>query len=260
MTETAIGREALVLRAFVELADTLVDDYDVIDLLDRLATYSVELLAADAAGILLGAADATLRVVASTNEQTEWMELLQLEADEGPCVDCYRSAAPVSVTDLAGAAVRWPRFITALAGRGSYGSVHALPLRLRGEAIGTLNLFHHLPGALPDADLALGQALADVATVGILSERAASRGEVLSEQLQTALNSRIVIEQAKGVLAERGQLDMDAAFDRLRRYARSHTMHISDVARQVVLADLSADVLAGTPTPRPGPGTAHFDR
>lgn len=260
MIETATGREALVLRAFVELADTLVDDYDIIDLLDRLAGHCVELLAADAAGILLGDADATLRVVASTNERTEWMELLQLQADEGPCVDCYRSAAPVSVTDLAGAAVRWPRFVTALAGRGTYGSVHALPLRLRGEAIGTLNLFHHLPGALPDADLALGQALADVATVGILSERAISRGEVLAEQLQSALNSRIVIEQAKGVLAQRGRLDMDAAFDRLRRYARHHTVHISDVARQVVLTDLSADVLAGIPTPRRGTGTARSDR
>jgi hypothetical protein len=247
MTETIHGREALVLRAFVELADTLVDDYDVIDLLDRLAGYSVELLAADAVGILLGDAESALRVVASTNEQTEWMELLQLQADEGPCVDCYRSATPVSVTDLAGAAVRWPRFVAALAGRGIYGSVHALPLRLRGEAIGTLNLFHRVPGALPDADLALGQALADVATIGILSERAISRGEVLTEQLQSALNSRVIIEQAKGVLAQRGELGMDAAFDRLRRYARHNSLRISEVARQVVLTDLSADVLAGTP-------------
>ena len=248
MTGTVHGREALVLRAFVELADTLVDDYDVIDLLDRLAGYSVELLAADAAGILLGDAESTLRIVASTNEQTEWMELLQLQADEGPCVECYHSAAPISVTDLAGAADRWPRFIAALAGRGAYGSVHALPLRLHGEAIGTLNLFHHVPGALPDADLALGQALADVATIGILSERAISRGEVLTEQLQITLNSRIVIEQAKGVLAQRGQLAMGAAFDRLRHYARHHNLRISEVARQVVLTDLSADVLAGIPT------------
>jgi hypothetical protein len=132
-----------------------------------------------------------------------------------------------------------------LAGRGTYGSVHALPLRLHGTAIGTLNLFHHLPGALPDADLALGQALADVATVGILSERATSRGEVLTEQLQTALNSRIVIEQAKGVLAQRGGLTMDAAFHRLRRYARGNHLHISEVARRVVLTDLAAAVLGG---------------
>jgi GAF domain-containing protein len=248
MSETAPGREALVSRAFVGLADTLVDDYDVIDLLDRLAAYSVELLAADAAGILLGDAESTLRVVATTNERVEWMELLQLQAEEGPCVDCYRSGVPVSVTDLADAALRWPQFIAALTQRGAYGSVHALPLRLRGQAIGTLNLFHHQPGPLPEADLALGQALADVATIGILSERAIRRGEVVNEQLQVALNSRIVIEQAKGVLAQRGELGMDAAFDRLRRYARHHNLRLSEVASQVVLTDLAADVLTGAPT------------
>ena len=141
------AREALVSRAFVGLADTLVDDYDIIDLLDRLAGYSVELLAADAAGIMLGDARQQLRVVASTNEQSDWMELLQLEADQGPCLDCYRSGAAVSVADLTDAAARWPRFVAALAQRGTYGSVHALPLR--DEPLGTLNLFHRLPGLLP---------------------------------------------------------------------------------------------------------------
>lgn len=247
VTETATGREALILQAFVELADTLVDDYDLIDLLDRLAAHSVELLAADAAGIMLADAESTLRVVASTNEQTEWMELLQLQADEGPCVECYRSGVPVSVTDLTEATGRWPRFVAALARGGTYGSVHALPLRLRREAIGTLNLFHHLPGALPEADLALGQALADVATIGILSERQIRRGEVVTEQLQIALNSRIIIEQAKGVLAQRGQLGMDTAFDRLRRFARNHNLRLSEVARQVVLTDLATEVLATQP-------------
>ena len=248
MTETARGREALMIQAFVGLADTLVDDYDIIDLLDRLAGYSVELLAADAAGILLGDAESILRVVATTNEEVEWMELLQLQAEEGPCVDCYRSGVPVSVTDLADAALRWPQFIAALTQRGAYGSVHALPLRLRGQAIGTLNLFHHQPGPLPEEDLALGQALADVATIGILSERAIRRGEVVNEQLRIASNSRIVIEQAKGVLAQRGGLGMDVAFDRLRRYARQRGLRLSEVASQVVLTDLAADVLAGAPT------------
>ena len=133
MTVAAGDRESLIIRAVVELADTLVDDYDVIDLLDRLASHSVELLAAGSAGILLGDAESTLRVVATTDERTEWMELLQLQAEEGPCLDCYRSGTPVSVIDLADAAVRWPRFIAALAERGAFGSVHALPLRLRGE-------------------------------------------------------------------------------------------------------------------------------
>ncbi len=130
MTVAAGDRESLIIRAVVELADTLVDDYDVIDLLDRLASHSVELLAAGSAGILLGDAESTLRVVATTDERTEWMELLQLQAEEGPCLDCYRSGTPVSVIDLADAAVRWPRFIAALAEQGAFGSVHALPLRL----------------------------------------------------------------------------------------------------------------------------------
>jgi GAF domain-containing protein len=244
MNEAASGREALLIRAFVELADTLVDDYDIIDLLDRLAGYCVELLAADSAGILLADARRELRVVASTNEQTEWMELLQLQADEGPCVECFRTATPVSVVDLSEATRRWPRFAAALADRESFRSVHALPLRLRGEPIGTLNLFHRRAGSLPAADLALGQALADTATIGILSERAINRGEVLNEQLQTALNSRIIIEQAKGVLAERGSLGMDAAFDRLRGYSRVHNLKLSDVGRQIIESDLAAAVLA----------------
>ena len=133
MTEAESTRETLLIRAFVELADTLVDGYDLIDLLDRLAAYCVQLLAADAAGILLADAQQNLRVVASTNEQTEWMELLQLQSDEGPCVDCFRSAAGVSVVDLSEAAGRWPRFAAALADRESYRSVHALPLRLRAK-------------------------------------------------------------------------------------------------------------------------------
>lgn len=246
-----VGREEVVIMAFVGLADTLVDDYDIIDLLDRLAAYSVELLAAEAAGIMLSDAQQRLRVVASTNEQSDWMELLQLQADEGPCVDCYRSGAPVSIADLADAAARWPRFVAALAERGTYGSVHALPLRLRGEPIGTLNLFHRQAGPLPAADLALGQALADVATIGILSERAIRRGEVVNEQLQTAVNSRVIIEQAKGVIAERGRLSMNEAFDRIRRYARNHNLRLAEVAREIVDTDTgNGAAVLGTPATR----------
>ena len=242
--EAGTSREQLLIRAFVGLADTLVDDYDVIDLLDRLVGYSVELLEADAAGILLADPQGGLRVVASSNEQTEWIELMQLQADQGPCVECFGTGAPVSITDLDDTTSRWPRLAAALADHNSYRSVHALPLRLRGEAIGAMNLFHHQPGPLPATDLALGQALADVATIGILQERAIRRGEVLNEQLQTALNSRILIEQAKGVLAEHGNLTMVIAFDRLRSYARRHNLRLSAVAQQVIDADLAAAVLA----------------
>ena len=192
-------------------------------------------------------------MVASTNEQTEWMELLQLQADQGPCVECFRTATPVSVVDLSETTRRWPRFAAALADRACYRSVHALPLRLRGEPIGALNLFHRRPGPLPPADLALGQALADTATIGILSERAINRGEALNEQLQNALNSRVIIEQAKGVLAERGGIGMDAAFDRLRGYSRNHSLKLSDVGRQIIESDLATAVLAGRPSRKTTP-------
>jgi GAF domain-containing protein len=243
------GREALISRALVSLADTLVDEYDIIDLLDRLVGFSMELLAADAAGILLGDAHQELQVVAASSEDAQLMELLQLQAGEGPCLDCFRTLAPVSVPDLADAVERWPRFVAAVSQRGAFRSVHALPMRLRGQAIGAMNLFHRQPGPLPPTDLALGQALADVATIGILSERAIRHGEVINEQLQTALNSRVIIEQAKGVLSQRGELSMDMAFDRLRRYARANNLRLSDVARRVIDTELAADVLAGTPDP-----------
>jgi GAF domain-containing protein len=247
MNPVETGREHLITRAFVSLADTLVDEYDVIDLLDRLVGYSVELLAADAAGIVLADARGELRAVAASSQDAQLMELLQLQCDQGPCLDCVRSGFPVSVVDLtvAAAAERWPVFAAAVADSAAFRSVHALPLRLRGEAIGALNLFHRQPGPLPPVDLALGQALADVATIGILSERALRHGEILNEQLQSALNSRVIIEQAKGVLTQRGNLSMDAAFDRLRSYARSRNLRLSEVARQVVETDL-ADEVVGT--------------
>jgi GAF domain-containing protein len=243
MSPVGIGREQLLSRAFVGLADTLVDDYDIIDLLDRLVGYSVELLTADAAGILLVDSQQALQVVASSHEDANVMELLQLQSDQGPCMECFSTGEAVSVPDLADVGGRWPVFVAAVAERGVYRSVHALPLRLRGETIGTMNLFHGQSGVLPAADLVLGQALADVATIGILSERAIRSREVVAEQLQTALNHRMIIEQAKGVLAHQGNLTMAAAFDRLRRYARNHNARLSEVARKVVETDLAAEVL-----------------
>ncbi|WP_345418898.1 GAF and ANTAR domain-containing protein [Pseudonocardia xishanensis] len=232
-------REQRIARAFVELADTLVDDYDMIDLLDRLVAHSVDLLAADAAAIMLADADGGLRTVAASSEDAQLMELLQLQSGEGPCMESVRTSAPVVVTDLT-TTDRWPRFVAAAATRGAFRSVHALPLRLRGEAIGAMNLLHRVPGPLPADDLALGQALADVATVGILAERAIRRGEIVAEQLQTALNSRVVIEQAKGVLSQVGGLAMDQAFERLRRYSRGRNLRLVEVARDLVNQRLDA--------------------
>lgn len=238
------------------LADTLVADYDTIDLLDRLVGFCVDLLPADAAGIVLGDARRELRVVAASSEAAELMELLQLQSDEGPCLDCFQSAAAVSVADLTSAGERWPTFVAAVEERGQFRAVHALPLRLRGQAIGALNLFDHEPCPLPGPDLALGQALADVATIGILQERAIRRAEVVNEQLQTALNSRVTIEQAKGALSQSLGVSVEEAFDRLRVYARSQNLKLSDIARRVVHRELDPAGFTASSPPSSGSGPA----
>jgi GAF domain-containing protein len=174
------------------------------------------------------------------------MELLQLQSGEGPCVECVRTSAPVAVVDLSDTD-RWPRFVAAVTARTGFRSVHALPLRLRGQAIGAMNLLHRAPGPLPESDLVLGQALADVATIGILAERTVRRNEVVAEQLQTALNSRIIIEQAKGVIAQSGGLPMDQAFERLRGYSRRHNLRLAEVARSVVTGKLTPRAVVAEP-------------
>jgi len=217
---------------FVEMADTLVDEFDVIDFLHVLAERCVQLLGVSAAGLLLTDQQGALQVVAASSERTRLLELFQLQTDQGPCVDCFRAGAPVSVADLASAG-RWPRF-TAAAAEVGFAAVHALPMRLRDEVVGALNLFDTNPGPLERGTLRVGQALADVATIGLLQQRAIHRRDVLTEQLQTALNSRVLIEQAKGVVAERLHLDLDDAFTLLRSRARSHNRRLSDLARAVV--------------------------
>ena len=240
MSRPDTSREESINRAFVTLADTLVDDYDVIDLLYELVGFCVELLPAEAAGIVLGDARRELRAVAASSEAAHLMELLQLQSDEGPCLDCFQSGAPVNVANLDEASGRWPGFVAAVRERGRFRSVHALPLRLRGRAIGALNLFRDQPGPLATPDLSLAQALADVATIAILQERAIRRGEILSEQLQTALNSRIILEQAKGALAQHSGLGLDSSFEHLRRYARSRNLRLVDVARAIIDRSLEA--------------------
>ncbi|MEV4622462.1 GAF and ANTAR domain-containing protein [Asanoa sp. NPDC049573] len=224
--------EAQLADVFVEMADTLVDDFDVIDFLHVLTQRCVQLLSVSAAGLLLTDQRDALQVVAASSERTRLLELFQLQTDEGPCVDCFRTGQPVSVADLPSAG-RWPRF-TAAAAEVGFAAVHAVPMRLRAEVIGALNLFDTTPGPLDEGKLRIGQALADVATIGLLQQRAIHRREVLTEQLETALRSRILIEQAKGVLAERLHLDMAEAFTLLRGNARSHNQRLSDLAQAVV--------------------------
>jgi transcriptional regulator with GAF, ATPase, and Fis domain len=239
------SREERLAGAFVDLADTLVDDFDVLDFLHSLATHCIALLDVDEAGLMLADGSGRLVVAASSTEQVRLLELFEVQNDEGPCLDCFAGGEPVLVDDLATEQPpTWPRF-GAEATAAGFRCVVALPLRLRNETIGALNLFRAAPGPLVEGDRSLAQALADVATIGILQERGSSRRELLARQLQEALSSRIVIEQAKGVLAERAGVHVDAAFQLLRGYARSHGLQLSEVARRVVAGDLNLDRTSG---------------
>jgi GAF domain-containing protein len=233
----AQDREQLLAETFVVLADTLVDDYDVVDLLHQLVDACVNLLGVTAAGLMIDDQRGNLAVVASSNEETRLLEILQLQSDAGPCLDCVRSGVPVTVDDLEVDQARWPVFAAAAMSAG-FRSVAAVPLRLRTETIGALNMFHGEPHPVAVNDRRLAQALADVATIGILQRRSSHRSAMMAEQLQHALNSRVVIEQAKGVLAERNSVDMDAAFTSLRRYARNHNRKLSELAMDVVRGDI----------------------
>ena len=235
-------RETLLARTLVELADTLVDDFDVVDLLTRLADSCVDVLDVGAAGLMLASPSGELRVMASSSEAMRMLELFEVQAQEGPCLDCYRGGQAVAEVDLTAATDRWPRFAPEAFAAG-FRSVHALPMRLRGAVIGALNLFHVDEGRMRSADVEAAQALADVATIAILQHRAAMEAQLLTEQLNHALNSRIVIEQAKGMVAERRGLDMAEAFALLRKHARDQNLRLADVAARVIAGDLAAAAL-----------------
>ena len=234
-------REQRLGEVFVSLADTLVADYDVIDLLYNLSTACVELLAVDTAGIMVTAdGKGALQTVASSHERTELLELFQLQNDEGPCLDTFRQGRPVTCHDLSREGGRWPTFSAHAVKRG-YRSVHTRPMRVRNTVIGALNLFGDRPGPMPETDLHTAQALADIATISIIRDRTADTLTELVEQLQTALSSRVAIEQAKGMLAGRLGIDTDAAFSRLRQYARSHGERLTGVAQKVLDGSLMTE-------------------
>ncbi len=245
-----MSRETLLAKTLVELADTLVADFDVVDLLTRLANRCVDVLDVGAAGLMLAAPDGGLRVMASSSEAMLLLELFELEAEEGPCVDCYRTGQPVVNQDLEAANGRWPRFAAEALAAG-FQSVHALPMRLRGTVIGALNLFHIERGEMRQGDVDAAQAFADVATIAILQHRAAIEAQVLNEQLNHALNSRVVIEQAKGMVAEREGLDMEQSFATLRHYARDNNLRLVDVATDVIGGELPASALGRRHRPDP---------
>jgi GAF domain-containing protein len=231
-------REGRLVDTFVTLADTLVVGYDVVDLLHTLVTACAELLDASAAGLMLADSDGQLAVVASTSEKSRLVELMQLSSGNGPCVEAFTTGAVFELPDIATVAATWPAFYREAEAQG-FKAVHAVPLRLRGKVLGTLNLFLTRTGRLTDEDASAAQGLADVATIGILHERAARENQIAREQLQYALNSRVVIEQAKGVIAQTHSVDMDAAFNTLRQYARSNNLNLRDVAEKVISRTLT---------------------
>jgi GAF domain-containing protein len=241
----------LLSETFVELTDTMVADFDVIDFLHVLTSRSVELLDASAAGLLLADPRGELRVLAASSEAARVLELFQLQSDQGPCLDCFRSGQPVTAADL-DADQRWPRFAAA-AGQAGFRAVQALPMRLRDQVIGALNLFRDTAGPFDAEAVHVGQALADVATISLLHDRSMRRSDTLNEQLQAALNSRVIIEQAKGKLAERLGVDVDQAFTILREQARNHNQRLSDLARAFVDGTQAVTGPASSPrVSRPG--------
>ncbi|WP_410599554.1 GAF and ANTAR domain-containing protein [Amycolatopsis sp. lyj-90] len=241
LQQTSHDRERQVSRTFVSLADTLVADFDIADFLSMLTEQCVDLLGVSAAGVILLDSNGGLQVVATSSQRAELLGLFAVQTDDGPCIDCVRSGAPVSSADLSAETHRWPRF-TAAAAECGFRAAHALPMRLRDQVVGVMTLLDTGIGGPDRDDIELGQALADVATIGILQQRSIERGDQLTGQLQTALDSRVVIEQAKGVLAEHGQVSMDEAFTRLRGYARTHHHRLTELAHAVAggTADLTA--------------------
>jgi GAF domain-containing protein len=219
---------------FVDLADTLVDEFDVHDLLYTLASRCVELLGAGAAGILLAENGNDLRLVVSTSERAQLVELFQIQSDEGPCLDCFRSGEAVAAERREDAEERWPNFAAAAAEQG-FARVMALPMRLRGQVVGALNLFATADSPpVIEPLVPIAQAMADVATIAILQDRLARSRTVINEQLQEALTSRILIEQAKGILAASLDVSTDVAFELLRQRARSTRRRLADLAQETI--------------------------
>lgn len=246
---SALTRQRLTATTFLEIVDTLVGDFDVIDVLTSLTSRSVELLDAAAAGILIADSDGHLCVVGASNEQTHLLELFQIQNDEGPCLDSFRTGRVVRHSDL-DVVSPWPRFSAECTDAG-YASVCAVPLRLMTHTLGCLNLFMSEPGGLSDTDVALAQALADVASVAIVHDKAIRVARIRKGHLQHALTSRIAIEHAKGMIAEHGQVDMDEAFVRLRAFARHGNRRLTEVAAALVAGTTGVGEVTAAKRPPP---------
>src|SRR5256884_297961 len=243
-------READVVKSLVEMADTLAGDYDVVDMLTGVADRCVHLLGVSAAGVMLASPAGSLALVASSSEAMRLLELFELQQQEGPCLDAFRTGEPVQHQNLQAGAGRWPSF-SAAARKAGFASASALPLRLRDVTLGALNLLSVTRAPMDQADVIVARAFADLAALAIVQHRAGAEAQRLNEQLSGALTSRVVIEQAKGVIAERAGIDLAEAFSRLRAYARNHNLRLTDVAQTAI--DGTLDPKAWAPSTRPAP-------
>jgi GAF domain-containing protein len=238
-------REHSVTEAFVTLADGLVGSFDVVELLNDLTEVCARLLDVASAGLLLADDLGVLHVIAATSESTRSLELFQVQRDEGPCLVCYHTGEALSIANLPLEIERWPQFVPAAVKRG-FISVHAVPMRLQEDVLGALGLFGTTVGTLNEDDLNLAQALAHVASVALVSGNATADRDRLSHQLQTTLNSRVYIEQAKGVIAEYSNISMDEAFAVLRNYSRDHNLKLTDVARATATRSMPLEEVTGS--------------
>jgi GAF domain-containing protein len=236
-------RETRISAAFVAVADTLTTNFDVVDLLHTLVHECVEILEMKAGGLMLADSAGELQLMTSTSEAAAFVEVMQLDAASGPCIDCFTKGAAVSVSEIEEDPSRWPEFGKAALAEGFHSAL-ATPMKLRGRVIGTMNLFGASPGEVSARDAAVAQALADVATIGILQERLVREGHLIEEQLHHALDSRVMIEQAKGVIAHSLSLSMDDAFGLLRKYARDGNLTIRSVAKRVSDRELAVEEIA----------------
>jgi GAF domain-containing protein len=241
-------READVVKSLVEMADTLAGDYDVVDMLTGVADRCVHLLGVSAAGVMLASPAGSLALVASSSEAMRLLELFELQQQEGPCLDAFRTGEPVQHQNLQAGAGRWPSF-SAAALQAGFAAALALPLRLREVTLGALNLLSATRTPMAEADVIVARAFADLAALSIVQHRASAEAQRLNDQLSAALTSRVVIEQAKGVISERAGVDLAEAFSRLRAYARNHNRRLTDVAQATI--DGTIDPRAWAPPPRP---------
>jgi len=243
------GRETVLAQAFVRLADTLASDFDVVDFLQRLSTDSVEILGAEAAGVMLADARGGLRLIASSDERMRLLELFELQGAQGPCLDAFSSGRPVQAS-AADSRARWPVFAPEASDAG-FQMMCAVPLRVRTDVIGALNLFRGTDEPFTAAEMDIAQAMAEMAAIGLIQERALRERSLLAEQLQAALNSRVIIEQAKGMLAQYLTINVDDAFKLLRNYARDHNRKLSEVAGDIVSRKISRAELTTRPGQQP---------